>query len=372
MRHFTLAVFIATVGCNSVLGIPERELLVDEDSAVLDSGADGTLDADETAILDTGSEPVDSAVDSAVDSLMDDTTVAETATDSGTVDTAKSDTAKPDTGPDTAMPDTAMPDTAMPDAAMPDTAVPDTAVDTGVDAPSCGVAGSPCCGAIPASCNTNAVCNQTTKTCVAATGACVRASDCGGSACGGPSSCGPNICYACTPTFGTKAFGVACSSAGECTSGVCDTFRSVCSGACSNGITADADCASFGAKVVCSELTYSLGGGASGKIGFCALGCDRDGDCPTGRTCTGATNEDANRVDVTCGPPRGATPYGTACASAGDCVGGSCITFGGTTLCTPFCAADSDCPAASPWKKCSALTFTRPKGGTQPIKMCTP
>lgn len=361
-----------TVGCNSVLGIPERDLLAVDDGAAVDS----TLD--ETFVIDTGADTA--ATDSEIDSTMVDSSAEAAPSDSTLPDTlavdalsdSLADSAKPDTLVVDSAKDTSVVDTAMPDTAPLDTAVPDTSVvDMGVDAPSCGVAGSPCCGAIPASCNTNAACNQTTKACVAAAGACVRASDCGGSACGGPSSCAGNICFACTPTFGSKAFGAGCTSAGECASGVCDTFRGVCSGACSNGITADADCTTFGAKVVCSELTYTITG-ASGKIGFCALGCDRDADCAAGTTCSGSSNEDANRVDLTCGPPRGSTAYGAACTTPNDCIGGSCITFGASTLCTPFCASSADCPAASPWKNCSALTFSRPKGGTQPIKMCTP
>jgi hypothetical protein len=344
MRRFALAAAVMAIGCNSVLGIPERELGANNDGAIIDAPVDSTVDAPDTTFeldsdmdttvaetdVDTG---VDVAVDSTVDSTMD--MGVDTAVDSG-VDTgvdAGADTKK-DTGVDSTAVDTAMADTA--DTAMPDTA--DTSVaDTAM--PTCGVVGTPCCGGIPASCNTNAVCNSATKMCVAATGACVRSADCAGSACGGPTACGTNICFACTPTFGAKAFGEACSARSECSSGVCDTFRGVCSGACSNGITADADCAVYGAKAICTELTYTTMS-VTGDVGFCAQGCERDADCATGKACRLSGNDDAKRLDLSCTPPAGSTAYGSPCTTGSQCPNGVCITFGATSLCTPFCASN--------------------------------
>lgn len=372
-RLCLLVAALATVSCNAVLGIEERELETDSGSTPVDSSADVTIDTELDSGIDTGEvdSTIDAPVEETADSTLSDT--ADTATPPDTLDSSTPDTAMPDT----AMPDTA--DTAMPDTA--DTAMPDTAADAvsdaiaDADAPSCGAVGTPCCGAVPASCNGGAVCQQaSTGMCVAAFGACARRTDCPvGTACGGPSNCAGEICYSCTSTFGSKPFGAACAARAECASGICDTFRGTCSAACSNGITHDADCAGLGTKIICTELTWSTSG-ASGKIGFCTQGCDKDSECPTGKVCRSGSNNDANRVDQWCGPSAGSTPYGSACTSSNQCVGGSCISFGASQLCTPFCTADADCASQPAWKKCATINFTRPKPGTgtQPAKMCGP
>jgi hypothetical protein len=374
-----LLLVVATIGCNSVLGIPERELAVDEDTSIAaDSTSEIAIDTGapmETSVTET--DPGDtsmfdsSSIDSTIDSTIEDTLDA---ADTTTPDTTMADTFKPDTTTadttmaDTTMPDTTVADTAMADTAMADTAMADTAMDSG-DSGSCGVAGKPCCGAVPASCDKGAVCQQATDVCAASALACVRSTDCPGSACGGPTTCGGDVCFACTPVFGSKTFGTACTSGGDCASGVCDTFRGVCSAACSNGITKDADCAGLGTNVICSELNWTVSS-ATGKLGMCAQGCGRDADCGLGKTCRLASNFDADRLDLTCSKP-GTAAYGAACT--GGCIGGACLTFGSTTQCTPVCVSDADCAAMASWKSCKAVGFNRPVSmAIQAVKVCGP
>lgn len=383
MRRLVLLAVVWSAGCNSILDIPERSLLVDEgaadalpDLSLVETGLDSSVDTfvEDSGAPDTGEEQTDTLVD---DSTLADSEPSDSELpDSLAPDTSAPDTAVRDTGVrDTAVPDTGVPDTAVPDTSPRDTAVPDTRdsapVDMGVDAPTCGVTGAPCCGAVAATCDTNAACAS--GTCVAAAGACVRSSDCTGTICAGPTLCGGKLCFTCSAAPGTVALGGACTSSSQCASGPCNRGR--CTVPCANAITGNADCTAL-PNGTCTATNYSYTSGgvtASGKVGFCARGCGRDADCPTGDYCRAYSNDVADRVDVVCGPPRpGATGEpGATCASDNDCKGGYCMGTLSGPKCTSYCASSADCPTILP--NCNTLTFTRPVSMLpQPGKACGP
>lgn len=411
MRRLALFVLLSGASaCNAVLDIPERPLAVDDDATTIDAttdtqadtpldtlsdgtvdsgsdgaipdgttedsaadaGDDGTTDADttdaDTAVDDTAVDDtaIDVAVDGDVDTGVEDTEPADT----GPADTGVTDTGPVDTGVDTGPADTGAPDTGAPDTGPPDTGPPDTG-------PSCGVTGASCCGAVPGTCDKGAVCaaEATTPTCEAVSDACTRASDCTG-VCTGPTLCDGKVCFTCKTSLGTVPIGGACTSSGECTTAVCDRSRNTCTVTCANAITGNADCAALGSNGVCTASNVTVTSGptsATGWVGFCAYGCGRDGDCKSGEVCRPFGNQVADRLDVTCAPPRtGATvDYGGACTTSGQCKGGTCVTVGATSQCTEICTTSADC--TGPWKKCEALDFSRPiSGGPQAIKHCVP
>jgi hypothetical protein len=369
-RVILLAVVAATAGCNSILDIPERSLLVDEDtgSLAIDSTVDSELVID-TALGDSNIEDTTTpdAVDVA-DSLLVDVS------DSSTPDTSMTDSAAPDSvAPDSMMPDTTMTDSAMTDSAMADTrdsAASDTATpDTG--SPTCGVTGKPCCGSpTAATCDTTSVCSSTG--CIAAAGSCVRATDCPG-VCTGPAICAGSICFTCGAAAGTGTLWSTCTSATQCATGPCDTIRGVCASACAPGITGDADCTALDPKAVCTAPNYTVTSGpsmASGNPGFCARSCKKDGDCRVAESCRIVGNNVIGRLDLTCSPaPSGATvdPDG-ACTSSSQCKRGTCLTLSGVGKCTPLCVNDADCTGT--WTRCNDYSFPRPGGGTQIVRVC--
>jgi len=360
-------------GCNSILDIPERSLLVEVDSgadtafvidtSVVDSGALPDTNVEDTSMPDTTvADSVATDSTSSDDAPVDSTMVDSTMVDSAMVDSAMPDTVMADSAMDTAMPDTR--DSAAPDTA--DTSTPDTATDSGL---TCGVAGLPCCGATPATCDTNNACSA--GTCAAASGACVRSSDCTVGVCGGPVLCGGKVCFSCAAAPGTVAVGGACTDKSQCATGLCDRGRGVCTIPCANAITGDADCAAL-TKGTCTVSNVSIGS-ASGRVGFCARGCGKNADCPSGEYCRAFGNDVADRVDLVCAPPRtGATvePFG-ACTTDAECKGGFCLATTSGGRCTTFCTAATDC--MSPLPNCGTVNFTRPVSMTsQSARVCTP
>lgn len=399
-RWLLLSSALVLSGCNAILDIPERPLAEGPDdtgSTASDAKADSSVtppDAGDTGLADTTLD--DSASDSGSDSALDSTpdgTVLDTSTpDTTVVDTSTPDTTVADTSSvDTAVGDTAVTadtgasdtgvinDTSVADTGAVDTGAVDTgAVDTG---PTCGLTGQPCCGiASKTTCNTGAVCDATSGMCVAATPACVRASDCtpDGKVCGGPSTCSGLLCYQCITTFGSKNAFEPCTSGAQCLTGICDILRNVCTSPCANAITNDADCTSLGANVACTELSVTLSAGdaavATNRIGYCARKCKRDGDCTAGEYCRSATNLAQNRVDITCSPPRttGSKLVGETCTSSNECRGGNCINTGTLGLrCSNFCNGAADCMGTLP--TCGLVNLTLPMGsGSQPANMCLP
>ena len=87
MRRFALlSAIVSLAGCNSILDIPERELLVEDDtgSLAIDSAIDSSIQLD-TAVVDTGETTDASFEETAADTLGTDE-VGDTAT----VDSARS------------------------------------------------------------------------------------------------------------------------------------------------------------------------------------------------------------------------------------------------------------------------------------------
>ncbi len=407
MRRLALVALLACApACNAVLDIPDRPLAADDDATTVDSDADGSVidSGHDGAIPDTSdpdssdpdsSDPDTSDPDATPDSIADASDAADDAdtavADSGTVDSSDDtaidagdagdagdggdggdgavDSAAPDTGTDTGTPDTGA-DTGAPDTRAPDTGTPDPG-------PSCGVTGTPCCGAVPASCGTGSACAADAEppTCEPAAGACTRASDCTGT-CTGPEICDGKVCFKCAPaSLGTTPIGGACETAGQCTTSVCDRSRKTCTVTCSPGMTGDADCAALGAKGVCSASNVTVTSGpesATGWIGLCAYSCVRDGDCKAGERCRFARNDVADRFDLTCVPPPvgATTDYGDACDAA-TCMGGLCLGSGSSYRCVQLCSTNADC--TGPDKTCAFRDLGRPvSGAPQAIKMCVP
>lgn len=379
MRRVLFASVLALSGCNAILDIPERPLAPEEavdsstdapppiDSTVPDTDVPDSAseDASDSASEAAEDSTIDSATDSSIDSALDsaDTAIVDSGTDTGADTSVDGGT---DTGTD------AVVDTGT-DAAF------DTGTDTGPPdtGPSCGVAGKPCCGVKPSTCDTNAVCDST-GSCIASTGACVRATDCtGGKVCSGPTNCSGALCDTCVTSFGTKTAFQPCSSGSQCVSGLCDIMRSVCTTPCANAISGDADCAALGSNVACAELditsTFGDGGSVSGRLGYCARTCKHDGDCTTGEVCLLTNNQAMNRIDVTCAPPRtGASKNnGDVCANSSECKGGACLSFGGTKYCSSFCQGAADCGGTVP--TCGTVNLVLPNGvGSQAEFMCRP
>ena len=365
MRRFALlSAIVSLAGCNSILDIPERELLVEDDtgSLAIDSAIDSSIQLD-TAVVDTGETTDASFEETAADTLGTDE-VGDTATVDSATDTALPDSSAPDTAADTTVVDSGMVDSATPDtrdSATSDTSTPDTSM------PTCGVTGKPCCGSpTAATCNTNSVCSA--GSCIAAAGSCVRSTDCFG-VCGGPTICAGSICFTCGAAAGTGALWATCTSASQCGTGLCDTIRSVCATACAPGITGDADCTALDPKAVCTapNITVTIGSSsASGNPGFCARGCKKDSECTMTESCRIVSNNVMARLDLTCSPsPGGSTvDIGGACTSSNQCKRGACIS----STCKQLCQADSDCSLMTP--KCNGYSFTKPGGGTQIINAC--
>jgi len=377
MRRLALIAIALTAGCNAILDIPERTLLVDEDTAAdvtfaVDSSTDTTIE--ETAAIDSAIEdtfdaniaeeplPADTGmgVDSNTDEVATDTLVIDSA-----ADTTLTDSTEPDTR-DSAVADSARADTrdsAVADADTADTAAPDTFV------PTCGVTGKPCCGSPEAAiCDTNSVCASSTKMCIAAAGSCVRASDCPG-VCTGAAICAGNVCFSCGASSGSGGLWDTCTSSSECKFGPCDRIRSVCSTACAPGITGDADCTALDPKAICTAPSWTVTSGttmASGIVGFCARGCKSDSACRVAESCRIVGNNVMARLDLTCSPsPSGASvDTGGVCTGSNQCKRGACVSG----QCTLLCASDTDCTFGT--MKCNAYTFSKPGGGTQIVYAC--
>lgn len=398
MRRLLLAATLVLSGCNAILDIPERELASEEDSSAdtssdtsvdstlpdsstdssTDSSADDTQDSTADSSLDAADSTVDSSVDSATDSSAD---TKDSAIDSATDSGADTKDSAIDSAVDTTVVDSAA-DTVADSAT--DTSVVDSATDTGTDVgtdvetdtgPSCGVVGKPCCGVVAATCSAGAVCDGTN--CVAATNTCVRPSDCTGTkVCGGPTSCGVGLCDTCVSTAGVKTAFQSCTGSNQCASGLCDQARAVCTTACSLAISGDADCAALGSNVVCTELDLSSslsdGGTISGRLGYCARSCRRDGECTTGEVCLPSNNFALDRIDAVCAPPRtmpGTKNVGETCTTSADCKAGACLTFGSNKYCSSFCQTGADCGGSTP--TCGTMFLIPPSTvGSQAMQMC--
>ncbi len=208
---------------------------------------------------------------------------------------------------------------------------------------------------------------------------CDRPSDCtGGQQCAA-GFCGMRACFQCTHPTGTTAVGGLCSDASQCTTGNCAM------GQCTDPCTTDADCTVLGTGWACTALTYSgLSSSTTSESyvthGTCARGCQRNGDCTTGQSCSPNLNYLTDHMDFICraifeipqadGGVRQADPAGVMCTSGSTCQSFLCLPEGtmGVSYCTAPCITDSDCPTAAP--HCNTLSVFTPSGALQSLHGC--
>ncbi len=98
----------------------------------------------------------------------------------------------------------------------------------------------------------------------------------------------------------------------------------------------------------------------------CAPSCKRDQDCASGLVCALGPDEDFDRLVAFCQMPVGDVEPTEFCSSAEQCVHGVCLRPSGEAdaLCSQFCRAEGDCPAA--FDQCISSTIARPSGEGTP------
>jgi hypothetical protein len=259
--------------------------------------------------------------------------------------------------------------------AAPDVARPDVA-DVPADVP-CGATGQVCCQRRV--CLGANLCDTTMMRCVAYTpmsGECTSSLTCtSGDVCGGVYRCGERSCLLCVMP-GPGALGTACTSRDNCASVYC--AAGVCSRPCSIGPTGDSSCASVTPGTICAQfLSNVVMGGPISAFGACLRSCSNDSTCAEGNICRLIRNDYHDRLDTVCASPVGTIAPGAACdpnptgtiTAASLCTNNQCTPTGEHTgYCSPFCSVDADCPSSA--YACIGLSFGRPSGGTQVIRMC--
>jgi cold shock CspA family protein len=261
--------------------------------------------------------------------------------------------------------------------ATPDVARPDAA-DVPADVP-CGATGQVCCQSRV--CLGANICDTTMMRCVAYTpvpmsGECTTSLTCtSGDVCGGIYTCGARPCLLCVMP-GPRALGAACSSRDDCASVFC--AAGLCSRPCSIGPTGDSSCASVTPGTICGQfLSRPMIAGPISVFGACLRSCANDSTCGAGSICRLIRNDYHDRLDTVCASPVGAIAPGAACdpnptgtiTAAVLCTNNQCTPTGEHTgYCSPFCSVDTDCPSSA--YACIGLSFGRPSGSTQVIRMC--
>jgi hypothetical protein len=139
-----------------------------------------------------------------------------------------------------------------------------------------------------------------------------------------------NLCLPAQSDQGDLAFGEACESGPQCTSGLC--------------VSDD-------------------------QSSFCSQSCTEDAGCPYQAQCVGLSNGGGACVpnpDLS-----GMSEFGTSCTQSSDCPNGLCLDDDIELYCTFTCESDRDCPSsaacfnASEFNVCVKVDQTEPQAGTE-------
>lgn len=150
-----------------------------------------------------------------------------------------------------------------------------------------------------------------------------------------------------------KTAGKGCKRDSDCPNGMCvkalqigsmTESRAAPGGYCTTGCTTDSECGEGGQ---CSVP-------AGSDRGMCLSSCHLQSECRTGYVCVGGGSGTGTPIAGSCEPMQAAEQLGDrvagrACASDGDCLGGSCASTSPVgaaypgNYCTGRCWADSDC-----------------------------